>query len=123
MSSSTISNLSWVAEYSDGRVIAEKDKQLSYVDLDRNLLKSLKLVDEKGKVKAEVTSTNGEVLFYRIRTVTTLGGVFVNRVYYLGWRKRENGSIKMHVTALSPTGDSVECKQFTNDDWWQGETV
>jgi len=116
--------LSWVAEYSDGRIVAEKDKQATYWELDRNLLKSLKIVNEKGEVKAEVTSNNGEVLFYRIRSVRSLGSaVILNRIYYLGWRKREGNAVNMHVIALSPNGDSVECKRFETNDWAQGEAV
>ena len=116
--------LSWVAEYSDGRVIAEKDKQVNYSQLDRSLLRTLKLVDDQGKVKGAVTSSNGEVLFYRIRSVRPLASaVILNRIYYLGWRKREGTNITMHVIALSPDGDAVECKHFTTDYWFPEEAI
>ena len=116
--------LTWVAEYSDGRVIVEKDKQLHYDQLDRKLLKTLKLVNEKGEAKGTVTSSNGEVLFYRIRSVRPTGSaIILSRIYYLGWRKREGTNITMHVIALSPDGDAVECKQFKTDYWFPEEAI
>jgi len=110
-------SLRWVAEYSNGQIICEKDKQTNYYSLDRQLLKSLKLVDEKGEAKATVISNDGEVLFYRIRT-TQKGNVIVNRFYFLGWRKRENGVIKTHVTKLTSEGTIVEESDQFNSDYW-----
>jgi len=109
--------LTWTATYDNGEVICEK--QINYFQLKRQGLRSLKLVDEKGSVKAEVTSNNGEVLFYRINTIINgSNSAVVSRLWYLGWRKRVDGHEKTHAITLTPNGAIIgETDNFQNVYW------
>jgi len=101
--------LSWLAEYATGEVIPQDT--INYRNLNRNLLKSLKIVNSVGVVKAEVTATDGEALFYRLRTSMSWTSSMIRRLHILGWRKRVGDRVEIHMIGLTDDGEPIVCER------------
>jgi hypothetical protein len=100
-------NLHWIAEYADGSTLTESD--VGYGNLKRDGLTAFGLFTEIDKPVALLELSPEKTLFYRMRVILDISGNGSERIYMMGFRKRDG---LLNLTVVDASGKSFNYNSF-----------
>ena len=110
-------SLTWQAVYSDKTINQYNldGTQNRYDELQREGLTSFNLVDEQGKAVVSIPLGKDKKLFYRMRVSLPFSSRVQERIYLVGWRKKDG---TQQIWVLDLNGKVRVYKNFREKSRW-----